>query len=409
MNAFTYDVGVVGGGAAGVAAALASARAGAKTLLIDPAPGPAGTVVDSGLTTLCGLYVSDGLERPVFVNEGLPREIAESLMREDGVTGPRIMGRVAVLPYRGDSFRKVGTRMIEGEARLHTMWGTRLTGVEVEGAFVRRLTLSSGERTISLEIGAAIDATGTGLFAGMAGEGRIDSGASLLTPAIIFPLQQVGVDTTSRAEMVRVGLRIARALKSGEIEPGPTGLSLNPSLDSGQVTAKLNLGDISERFETADESGATEWANGRLRCIVDFLRRRVPGFERAEVPDETFKISRREGASLRGRYVLTGSDVLQARKSRAPACRGSWPVEQWDADGRLHYRFVPPGEAYDIPMDSLRSAKLDNLFFAGKCMSADVDALASVRVIGCCLATGEASGQASAEAIASGQFSGTSN
>lgn len=399
MSNLAFDVAVVGAGAAGIAAAVAAARAGAKTVLIDPAPGPAGTAVESGLSSICGLYLSDGLERPEFVNDGLPREIAEALMREDGVAGPQVMGRVAVLPYRGDSFAKVAGRLIEAESGLVSMWGARLEAVVIEGSLVREMTLRAEGKAISIEVGAAIDATGLGVLAGLAGESELESSASRLTPAIVFPLERVDLDVGSRAEMVRVGMRLARAVESGALEAGPTALSLNESLEPGIVTAKLNLGDLRQSFEAGGENEVEDWANGRVRAVVDFLRGEVPGFENCSLPDRRFRISRREGRCIQGRYMLTGEDVLAARRFADAACRGCWPVEEWDGEGRLRYRFPPKGEAYDIPLDSLRSARLDNLYFAGKCMSADAAALASTRVIGCCLATGEAAGRHAARQI----------
>lgn len=392
MSNLAFDVAVVGGGAAGIAAAIAAARAGAKTVLIDPALGPAGTAVQSGLTTICGLYLSDGLDRPAFVNEGLPREVAEALMRADGVAGPKVMGRVAVLPYRPESLAKVSVRMISDESDLRPMWGTRLEAVEIEGSLVRGMTLRSEEKTISIEVGAAIDATGLGALAELAGEPELESAASLQTPAIVFPLTGVDSSVSSRAEMVRVGLRLARGVEAGGLEAGPISLSLNESLEPGIVTAKLNLGSIDGQFES-DVEVAEDWANRRVRTIVSFLRDEVKGFENCSIPDRRFGISRREGRCIQGKYVLTGDDVLAARRFDDAACRGCWPVEEWDGEGRLRYRFPPTGKAYDIPMDSLRSARLDNLYFAGKCMSADAAALASTRVIGCCLATGEAAGR----------------
>jgi predicted flavoprotein YhiN len=65
-------------------------------------------------------------------------------------------------------------------------------------------------------------------------------------------------------------------------------------------------------------------------------------------------------------------------------------VEQWGADGKTKVRFLPENEFYEIPARSLRAAKIKNLFMAGKTISADVDAIASARVMGCCLATGAA-------------------
>jgi len=77
--------------------------------------------------------------------------------------------------------------------------------------------------------------------------------------------------------------------------------------------------------------------------------------------------------------------------------RASWPIELWE-EGRLGatYEFLPDGTYYDIPLRCLQARDVDNLFVAGRCMSATHEALGSARVIGTCLATGEAVGRAAA-------------
>jgi hypothetical protein len=98
----------------------------------------------------------------------------------------------------------------------------------------------------------------------------------------------------------------------------------------------------------------------------------------------------RDGMKAKGVYVLSGQDVLNAKKFSDTAARGCWPVEKWNLAGNLDIRYLPEGEYYDIPEQSLRIPGIKNLMIAGKCISADNDAIASARVIGSCLATGEA-------------------
>ena len=93
-----------------------------------------------------------------------------------------------------------------------------------------------------------------------------------------------------------------------------------------------------------------------------------------------------------GKHLLTGLDVLTGRKFPDAVARCAWPIEQWNADGITRLRYLPPHTCYEIPARSLRAAHVKNLFLAGKTISADVDAIASARVMGCCLATGAAAG-----------------
>jgi len=102
-----------------------------------------------------------------------------------------------------------------------------------------------------------------------------------------------------------------------------------------------------------------------------------------------------------GRYLLTGADVLAGRKFPDAVARGAWPVEQWGRAGAPRFRYLPAGGHYEIPARSLVAAEVENLFMAGKTVSADADAMASLRVMGCCLATGAAAGRLAAEMLVS--------
>jgi hypothetical protein len=95
--------------------------------------------------------------------------------------------------------------------------------------------------------------------------------------------------------------------------------------------------------------------------------------------------------------LLTGNDILAGRKFPDPVARCAWPIEQWNTDGKVQLRYLPQHAHYEIPAGCLRAASIQNLFMAGKTISADVDAIASARVMGCCLATGAAAGKLAAE------------
>jgi hypothetical protein len=127
--------------------------------------------------------------------------------------------------------------------------------------------------------------------------------------------------------------------------------------------------------------------------LVEFLRAQVSGFERCETRASDCRRAERAGRMIVGQYVLTGEDVLAGRKFPDGLARCAWPIEQWDAEGVPRYRYLRPGTYYEIPAGSLCAARVMNLFMAGKTISADVNAIASARVMGCGLATGAMAGQ----------------
>jgi len=348
------DIAVIGSGAAGIAAAVSAARAGRTTLLLDQRDEAGGTGGFSGLTTLCGLYDDNGNS----LNDGFPREFAEALAESD----PIRMGRVWVLPYRPAKFREVSRNLLAAMPKLQTRWRTSLADVAV-----------NDNRIIGLngcEIGAVIDCTGTAEVARAAGAECLETTEATQAPATIFPLHNVERPLNTPTAVAQVLLPLARA--------GLPPLSFQPGLETNEVSVKFT------------------GRPGEVPQVIDFLRKHVNGFEKCFTPLTEFPVARRAGRMVIGEYLLTGDDVLAGRKFPDSIARCSWPIEQWGPEGAPRFKYLPAGVHYEIPARSLRAAKIRNLFMAGKTISADVDAIASARVMGCCLATGAAAGNLAA-------------
>ncbi|HEY3861687.1 MAG TPA: FAD-dependent oxidoreductase [Verrucomicrobiae bacterium] len=353
----SFDIAVVGGGAAGIAAAVSSARAGCKTLLLDRRPAAGGTGGFSGLTTMCGLFDSEG----EWLNNGFTREFAEQL----AAGPPRQMGRVWALPYRPERFRALAANMLASAPNLETRWNTPLAGVTAQQG---RVTSLNG-----LEIGAVIDCSGTAEVARSINAPCMETDETTQAPAVVFQLSGVQREWDSPAAAARDLLPLARA--------GMPPLNFQPGPDPGTVTVKF----------TGPPEQAPE--------VIESLRAKVHGFEKCQAARAEFQEAHRAGRMIIGQYILTGADVLAGRKFPDAAARCAWPVEQWSADGRARFRYLPKGVHYEIPARSLCAVHARNLFMAGKTISADADGIASARVMGCCLATGAAAGQLAAERL----------
>jgi hypothetical protein len=350
-----FEIGVVGGGAAGIAAAVCAGRAGCSTLLLDQKPQAGGTGGFSGLTTICGLYDDEGN----MLNNGFTKEFAETL-RE---TEPLQMGRVWVLPYRPARFREVAGGLLAATTNVQTLWSAQLTNVGIESDRIATLN--------GFKVRAVIDCTGTADVARAARAECLATDETTQAPALIFSLHNVERDLATPAAVAQVMLPLARA--------GFPPLSFQPSLEAGVIILKF--------------TGMAE----QVPQLIDFLRSNVSGFENCATPSTEFTPARRAGRMIVGKYLLTGADVLDARKFPDAISRCAWPIEQWSTDGKVRLRYLPQHAHYEIPARCLRAASIQNLFMAGKTISADVDAIASARVMGCCLATGAAAGKLAAD------------
>lgn len=342
------DIAVIGSGAAGIVAAVCAARAGCSTLILDSRSAPGGTGGFSGITTLCGLYDDSGK----ILNDGFGREFAQAVAE----SAPLKMGKVFVLPYRPEKFRSLAEKLISTTPNLRAQWNTPLADVVVHGGRITRLN--------GFEVGAVIDCTGTAEVARAIGAETFATDETTQASAVIFTLCKVWKSLTTPADMAQVLLPLARA--------GFPSLNLQASLEPQTFTAKF--------------AGRAE----QVPQLIAFLRANVRGFEQCETSLDKITTAHRAGRMIVGQYVLTGEDVLAGRKFPDAVARCAWPIEQWDANGAVRFRYLSPGTHYEIPARSLRAAYVANLFMAGKTISADVDAIASARVMGCCLATGAA-------------------
>jgi FAD-dependent oxidoreductase family protein/FAD dependent oxidoreductase len=354
-----FDIAVIGSGASGIAAAVTAARTGRTTLLLDKNPATGGTGGFSGLTTLCGLYDDGGN----FINNGFAKEYAEIISE----TAPVKMGRAWVLPYRPEKFREAAEKFFASTPKLKTRWNTPLKNVVVESGHIVSLN--------GFNVGAVIDCSGNAEVALAVGAECLATDEKTQASAVIFSLQNVAREMLTRAAAVQVLLPLARA--------GFPPVNFQSNLEPNSVTVK--------------STGQPE----QVPQLIEFLRTHVHGFENCSTPLKEFPIARRAGRMIVGEYVLTGADVLAAKKNPDAVARCAWPIEQWSAEGVAKYRYLPPGAHYEIPARSLRAAKIKNLFMAGKTISADADAIASARVMGCCLATGAAAGNLAANYLGS--------
>jgi hypothetical protein len=277
------------------------------------------------------------------------------------------MGKVFVVPYYPEKFRAGAQQLISATANLRGQWNSASMDVVVEGGRIGQLN--------GVEVGAVIDCSGTAAVALAIGAETLATDEITQAPAVIFPMHHVSRPLDSAAEMAQVLLPLARA--------GFPSLNLQAGIEPNTFTAKF--------------AGTPE----QVPQLIAFLRTNVCGFEQCETPQNEFTVARRAGRMIVGKYVLTGEDILAGRKFSDAVARGAWPIEQWDAKGAVRFKYLPAGTHYEIPARSLQAAQVENLFMAGKTISADVDAIASARVMGCCLATGAAAGNLAADYLKS--------
>jgi hypothetical protein len=274
-----------------------------------------------------------------------------------------------------------------------------LVGLETGGGQVQALRVALWERRLALAAAAVVDTSGDAIAAHLAGAATATAAlAERQLPSLVFVLQHVDTDALGAGPRVALLRTLVAAEQEGRLPKGAANLALAPSPQPGEVVCKLTLSGIAEELPPSRDFLTVAEQEGRARAlaVTEFLKTMAP-FARAFLSHAAPQVGVRESRRVIGRYELTREDVLSARKFDDGIARASWPIELWE-EGRLGatYEYLDDGAHYDVPLRCLHARDVDNLFVAGRCLSASHDALGSARVIGTCLATGEAAGRAAA-------------
>lgn len=391
------DVLILGGGAAGLAAAVASARRGARTVLIERHGALGGMATAALVHSVCGLYFLREEPGAVFAHGGLPREFAQRLIAAGASPGAVRMGRLDVLPHSPPIFAAVADQLALECAGLEVLLHTELIAVEGTPQ-VERVEVCCRGRRMTLEPRVCIDASGDGALATLS-QCTTDQAPPerLQRPAFIFALQGALVAQLNDEGRVRLACRIAEAVRAGELDAGCLGSSFRASGRGSEVYVTTDL--AAPDFDPTDprQLTALESEGRRLALhLLDFLRREQTAFADAAISAFPARVGIRESRRIRGRATVTAEDVLRGTDSPEVVALGTWPMEGRERHTGARWRFPEGNRPTQIPLGALRAADADNLWMAGRCLSCDHEAQAALRVIGTCLATGEAAGSAAA-------------
>jgi FAD-dependent oxidoreductase family protein len=400
------DVVVVGGGSAGLAAAIASAQSGARTALIERYGFFGGNATSAWVGTVCGLYrkLEDGFD---LVCRGFAERWADELKAGGAAVGPIPYKESAVLLYVPWAYKWQADRWITAETNLTPLLHSTVTEVVRDDATIRAVIVGSKRGPLAVTGKVFIDASGDADVAYHAGL-ETDSGGpgQRQFPSMQFVMQNVDVQAAYAAGLDRLNELIATEGQKPEWDLSRTGGAVLPTFRPGEALGAMtrvgvegHAPDMTDPFEaTAAEIAGRAEAEKAGR----FLKAHMPGFADAFFADTPTQLGVRETRRAVGDYLMEGEDVLgAARFDDAIAC-GAWPQE-FHVEGKgTEWRWLEPEAYYQIPFRSLIASEVDNLLLAGRCISATHEALASTRVIAPSMAQGEAAGVAAALAAQKG-------
>lgn len=404
MKPVSFDVVVAGGGMAGIGAAIASARAGARTLLIERHGGLGGMAFSALVHTICGLYrLRDDITRPLeFSNPGLPKEFSERLLASGGARPAVRMGRLDVLPHRPDALAALADRMTAETRGLEIFLHTEISAVHQSvNSSLSGLRLLCRGRIREIEARAVVDCTGDAEIAFMAGAAYETAPAeNLQRPAWIFGIAGIAPGSVSGEARLRLAHAIATAVSSQKLPAEALGVAFREGMSANEAWATIDL--QADPFDPCSPECLTRVeSTGRATAfeVLDFLRSHIEGFENAVLGASPARAGIRESRRITGLSQLTEDDILTGKEPPGADAYASWPLELRENAKGPKFRFPENNRSAAIPLDCLRSRDFFNLFMAGRCISATHAAQASIRVTGTCMATGEAAGKAAAQLL----------
>jgi len=416
------DVLVAGGGMAGIAAAVAAARAGARTVLVDKAGwlGGMGITGATGLHSFFNIFAAhEGVERTRVV-AGLAQEIVDRVEAMGGGVGHVLMEQGGdfvsmITPVEPETFKLAAARLcIEAGAELllhTTVDEVRATDGHVEGVVVA----NKAGRTL-LRAKHYVDCTGDGDLAAWAGAefehfragdpGAYSAGFTFRLCNVDLRELEADLDRrgliTQRAhavkpggdepDLIRLGIHTGRLREQG-VADAP-GYFLACSLRPRELTYCncINHGP-NDGLDVAQLSEAEVDLRGRMFEVADMFRANFAGCEGCYVAGPAPSVGQRRGRAIRCAYELTREDCTSGRRFEDDVA-----VFAFIDNGEY---LVRDGGAYGIPYRALLPRGLDNVLIAGRMMTVDLVAHNSTRNTVCCLACGQAAGAAAAMAASS--------
>jgi hypothetical protein len=401
-----YDVVVVGAGSAGATAAIAAARSGARTLLVDRM-GFLGGISTAVLDTFYAFYTPG--EVPKRVVGGIGWEVAGRLTAAGAAfERPNTYGAGTGITYDPEVLKRLWETLVldaGAEVLLHT-W---VTGVELDAdRRVRALTVFNKGGAGRVEAAVVVDASGDADVAAWAGVPFDDPAANgqIQSLSTVFRLAGVDVERAEAFGKRALWARMREASESGAYQLPRIEGSWHRTPQPGVVMALMTR---VPRVDATDPQQLTRAEiEGRRQAseYARFLREQVPGFERAVMVSTSPAIGVRESRRVHGRYRLEAGDVLAGRRFEDEIALCGAPIEDHHAGADTRWSYVPDGGVYGIPYRCLLPRLVEGLLVAGRCFSATHDAHASARSMGTCMSMGQAAGTAAAVAAAAGGVPG---
>jgi hypothetical protein len=403
-----FDVVVLGGGPAGIAAAAAAGALGRKTLLIERYGFLGGMGTAAGVTNFCGLHANVHGEIRRVVH-GCADDLLGRIDRLGGLNEPHlIFGKTKAQAYDTAAYKIAADDLLLSRG-VDILFHAFATDVVMDGARIDAVLLATKSGRRAVRGGIFIDCSGDGDLAAFAGApfeiGTNDGG--MLYPTMMFRLNAVDPEVAGEAWKTIPQL-MEEAEKRG-VEFPRKGAIVRPQKHATEW--RVNVTQLkSANGRALDGTDARELSRGEIEgrqqafSFFEFLKANVPGFADSYIVDIPPQLGIRETRRITGRYRLSREDVLSCASFDDTIGVNGWPIEAHVAgDVRWEWPDIPGSRGYNhLPYRMLLPQRIDNLLVAGRCASMTHEGQSAARVSGACFVMGEAAATAGHIALSTG-------
>ncbi len=415
-----FDVVVAGGGPAGINAAIASGRAGAKTLLIERYGFLGGMSTVALVYPWMTFHTSSGIQ----VIKGIAQEIVDRLMSQGGSPGhlrDTVGFTYSVTPYHPEKYKLLALDMLE-EAGVEVLVHSFADQVEVEGNQIKSIKLTTKSGPITVSAKRFVDTTGDADIAYLAGapclKGR-DSDHKTQPMTMKFRMRGVNLAMVKEAMKANPS-NFYKKTPINELDELPltgvqgfykewneSGVPINRDQvlffagpEEDEVLVNCTRVQGLDGTDVFDLTQGEKEGRKQVLMMAEFLQKKIPGFEKASISAVGTQIGIRETRRIDGQYALTIEDVVSGKKFEDTIALSGYPIDIHDPTGRgVQANDIQGDGSYGIPYRSLVPKKIENLLVAGRCISTTHEALATTRLTPSAMATGQAAGTAAALSI----------
>ena len=420
-----YDVVIIGGGPAGTVAAIASARAGVKTLLVEQYGCLGGMLTMAGTGPQMTFHAGE-----TQVVRGIAEEIVQRMVREGFSPGHMtdFVGYCSsVTPFDAEGMKLILEQMVL-EAGAEILYHTVYTGCDKHEGRIVRVHLYAKQGFFDVEAKVFVDASADADLATHAGISSVFGRESdNLAQPMTMNVKVSGVDTERMIEYIRAerddmlatvpfdelhliprsGMqgaysRIRKARETGELNVDRDMVLCFETNNRGEYILNMSRVIHKRAISSFDLTQAEIEGRRQAHEIVAFMKKHIPGFENCRLISTGPFIGVRESRKIDGAYKLTADDLLSNRMFDDAIAMGGYPIDIHSPDGgKTNHRHLKKGSWYSIPYRCLYAPQVENLLVAGRCISATHEACAAIRVTPVLMGISEAAGTAAAMAALS--------